>query len=250
MDLQWGQAKFLELAGSTESNREVQIHGGPLVKCNLANDCNDGDAFATTDGTAYIAIGLPNNPTGNLLNQISTGGTEMVEYFHSMQQYFYALNNSYMPSRGPLRGVNEPPIWLNLAGEDEAQLFYALDKNQSDTFTKHLGGGLQDLKQYLPNVSQNDISEYLDLKNLNNYWSDYRCCIDNGKNTRLAHVIGSPLLSIFVAMKGPGVMLDFHQAMSAGLTFEEEFKKEFGLSWTDAEPTLASIVWDRIQNNY
>jgi hypothetical protein len=249
-DLQWGINKFTELAGSAEVQHEIQVHGGPLVKCNVQNDCNDGDAYVASDGTAYMAIGLPNNPTGQLLTQVQTGGTEMVEFYHALQEYFYAVNNSYMPQRGDLRATNEPPFWLNISGEGFAQQFYGIENNQSWLYTNLFAGDFGWAKQVLPGFGQQDINEYLDIKNLNNYWSNFGCCVDNHRNLELAYIIGEPLMNIFIAIKGPDVLLDFHQAMASGTSFDDQFNHEFGLTWEQAEPTLASIIWDEFQNNY
>jgi len=249
-DLQWGINKFTELAGAAEAQHEIQVHGGPLVKCTAPSDCNDGDAYVAADGTAYLAIGLPTNPTDDLLNQEKTNGTEMVEFYHSLQQYFYWSNNSYEPTRGQLRATNEPPFWLNIAGEGFAQQFYAIENNQYSVYEGIFPNNFAWARQALPGFSQKDINDYLDISNLNNYWSNYGCCFDNRRNIELAYIIGEPIMNIFIAIKGPNVMLDFHKAMASGISFDDEFASEFGLSWEQAEPTLSAIIWDEFQNNY
>jgi hypothetical protein len=247
-DYQWGLDKSLELMGAEENNRLISIHGGPLVKCNPGSDCSDGDAFVTKDNIAYLAIGHASAPSTSMAQDYANGMTEAVEFYHSLQQNFYALNNSFMPMTGQLRASNEPPFWLNIAGEGTAQNMYQIPSGKIDVYLENVRGDLRWAAQEYPNFDLQTISEYLSIKNLNAYWSNYSCCIENGRPGKMANMVGFPLMNILIALKGSEVLLAFHEGMASGKTFDEVFSKLFGVSYSSAEPIFDQVIYDQFKN--
>ena len=242
-DLQWGIDKSLALMGTVEYQKSIDIHGGPMVKCNNPNDCNDGDAYVTSDGTAYIALGFSNSPNNNDLLKYRSGEIEAAEIYHALQQNFYAINSSFKPSRGYLRATNEPPFWLNIAGEDLSMVMHTVPSGDIKEYKGLISGNLWWAKQEYPDFGLKTISEYMNISNLDNYWSDFRCCTDNGRTWKMANMIGIPLLNIMIALKGPSVFLTFHEGMAAGKTFTQVFKEEFGVDYEAIEPTLSRVIY-------
>ena len=229
--------------GTAEYQKSIDIHGGPLVKCNTPNDCNDGDAYVTSDGTAYVALGFLNNPNENEIRKYKNGEIEAVEIFHALQQNFYAINSSFKPSRGYLRATNEPPFWLNIAGEGLSMIMHTVPSGDIKDYKGMISGNLWWAKQEYPDFGMKTISDYMNISNLDNYWSDFRCCTDNGRTGKMANMIGTPLLNVMIALKGPAVFLVFHEGMASGKTFTQVFKSEFGVEYESIEPTLSRVLY-------
>jgi hypothetical protein len=89
------------------------------------------------------------------------------------------------------------------------------------------------------------LNDYLDIKYVNTNWKD------SGYATVRPHVLmGSHLSEIFTAIKGPSVLLDFHEQMSRKVTFTDAFQNIFGISWQSAQPEIAKVIYDRYMGDY
>ncbi len=53
-----------------------------------------------------------------------------------------------------------------------------------------------------------------------------------------------------LAIKGPSVMLDFHEQMSRKISFADAFQNIFGTTWQSAQPELTKVIYDRYLHNY
>jgi hypothetical protein len=62
--------------------------------------------------------------------------------------------------------------------------------------------------------------------------------------------MGSYLSEIFVSIKGPSVLLDIHERMSKKASFTDAFQGIFGVSWEEAKPEIAKVIYDRYLYNY
>ena len=99
--------------------------------------------------------------------------------------------------------------------------------------------------QVIPNFSIEWLNTYLDIKKLGNDWNDssYSKSAPNA-------VMGSYLTEIFVSIKGPSVMLEFHEQMSKKVSFSDAFQNIFGVSWQSAQPELVKVIYDRYLYDY
>ena len=67
----------------------------------------------------------------------------------------------------------------------------------------------------------------------------------------MQHVsMGNEIDEIFIALKGPQVLIDLATLMSQGNSFTDSFQIEFGTSWQLAEPVLAQVMYDKYLHNY
>ena len=240
-DMAWANSKATELLGSEELKAVVKEIGGPFVDCYTPTNCNVGHAYIATDGTAYIGLGNPSNAGGD--PNFALGQKEIVEFYHALQLFYYYKNNSPITAINNISTPNFPPAWLNVAGEN-----YVFDAMR---FEKDYNGfrsaqNFSDWMNHLGHpVTQEWLDDFLNIKYLNNSWSN------NGFKTIADNVcIGASLIEIFVALKGPSVLLDFHELMSQGKSFDEVFKSEFGVSWEEAAPTISRVIFDKYQNKY
>jgi len=242
-DLAWGQSEVEKLMGSDQYQAELQSHGGSIVKCTIPNDCSDGDSYITSSGTDFIAVGLPNKNSEQSNSPFTIGGTEMTEFYHGLQLEYYSKNNSPITTQDNYFSSNWPPMWFNFGAENSVSYFPFYAKNQQQFIN-----GFAEKNQIdgnFSNVTLSTFTQYLDISNMNNSWS-------NGSFTvARPHVaMGQALMEILVALDGPKVMLDIPNLMSQGKSFSDAFQAEFGMSWQDAEPTLAQVMYDKYLNNY
>ena len=242
-DLDWGIGESKQLMGEIEYQNEMASHGGPLVKCNQANNCDDGDSYIASDGTDYIAQGLPNKSSDFTGSSSHWGGTVAVEFYHGLSLMPYYQNKSVVTNTQGINSPNFDPVWYYVGGENiSSWAFHTLQNEQqfADGFTYK-----SFFDQVFGSVTKNTFDNFLDISNLNNLWSNNRF------QTFKQHVsMGQEIDEIFIALKGPQVLLDIATLMSQGKSFTDAFQIEFGTSWQLAEPVLAQVMYDKYLNNY
>jgi hypothetical protein len=242
-EMPWGEAKAKEIMGADYQNA-FDAHGGPMIKCNLQDDCDDGDAFVGANDISYIAIGVPLNPTDQVKAHSASMQGEMVEFYHSLQEMYYKRNNSYQKNVDGIAAPNKPPHWLSVGGENLTSQLITNDNNFVEF--KNNAGGISGWAASLGyDFSDASLDQYLSISNLGNYWSNNRAA--KGK---IDVIMGQYLMIIMVALKGPNVMLEFHKQMSAGTGFEEAFKNIFGTTWSSAQPELKRVLQYEYKNGY
>ena len=240
-DMAWATNKAKELMGTTEWQNVINTIGGPFVDCYTPTNCNVGHAFISADGTAYIGLGNPDHAEGD--SNFVLGQKEEIEFYHSLQLFQYFKHGSQVTSKGTIVSANFPPAWINVAGEN-----FTFD---SLRFEGNLNGFIraQNFTDWMNHIghpiSPEWLSDFLDIKNLGAKWSD-----DGFATITDSNCIGASIIEILVALKGPNVLLDFHNQMSQGKSFAEVFKNEFGTSWEEASPVISKVIYDKYLNNY
>ncbi len=228
-----------------EFQKAYDAHGGPLVKCNVPGDCDDGDAYVGADGTAYMAVGLSIKPSPQMKGRYDVANAETTEFYHSIQGYFYYLNKSSVKSVNGLASPNKPPHWLSSSSENITSEVLAA-RNDFERYRLSQQGYKGWAKSIGLDVTPEWVDSYVDIKNLNNMWSNNRF---NGPG-RNSMLMGGMINNILISIAGPSVMLDFHKEMSAGITFEEAFARKFGVSWVSVSPLISKVVYDFFQKTY
>jgi len=234
----------LSVMGTENLQKNVDETTGPFVRCNNDTNCDVGGALIGTDGTAYLGIGLPDTQSEAESSGGGNGGVEKVEFYHALQLFNYHTNSLPITSQGRnLQSVHLPPFWLNIGGENLVSNGLAYAKSY-DRF-KQMSGYKNWTDQIIPNFGTDWLNEYLDIKYVNTNWKD------SGYLTVRPHVLmGSHLSEIFMAIKGPSVLLDFHEQMSKKASFAEVFQRIFGVSWDEAKPEIVKVIYDRYLYNY
>jgi hypothetical protein len=234
----------LSVMGTENLQKNVDETTGPFVRCNNDTNCDVGGALIGTDGTAYLGIGLPDIQSEAESSGGGNGGVEKVEFYHALQLFNYHTNSLPITSQGRnLQSVHLPPFWLNIGGENLVSNGLAYAKSY-DRF-KQMSGYKNWTDQIIPNFGMDWLNEYLDIKYVNTNWKD------SGYLTVRPHVLmGSHLSEIFMAIKGPSVLLDFHEQMSKKASFAEVFQRIFGVSWDEAKPEIVKVIYDRYLYNY
>jgi hypothetical protein len=246
-DLQWAKTLSLVMLGASDMQNYVQYASGPFVDCYTPTSCNVGHAFIASDGTAYIGIGLPDKltdfPGSGMEKTLPLGQIETVEFYHALQLMYYYVNKSVITTNQNIISGNFPPSWLNIGSENytTSVLQFAND-SQGYVRSMAIKGWINSV---VPNFSLDWLTNYLSLENLGNKWSDSGVA-SGGINV----CMGQALMEIFIALKGPGVTLDFHDQMSRGLSFQDAFRQIFGTTWQSASPEIAKVIWDKYQFDY
>ena len=234
----------LSVMGAENLKKNVDETTGPFVRCNNDTNCDVGGALIGTDGTAYLGIGLPDTQSEAESSGGGNGGVEKVEFYHALQLFNYHTNSLAIPSIGRnMQSVYLPPFWLNIGGENLVSNGLLNAKNYEQF--KQSSGYKNWANQVVPGFNEDWINEYLDIKNVNTKWKD------SGYASFRPHVLmGSYLSEIFVSIKGPSVLLDIHERMSKKASFTDAFQGIFGVSWEEAKPEIAKVIYDRYLYNY
>jgi hypothetical protein len=237
-------SKALSIMGKENDQKNLDETNGPFVSCYTPTSCEVGHAFIGIDGTAYLGMGIPDTLAEAESSGGGKGGLEKVEFYHALQLFNYHVNSLLLKSAGQnFQSPYLPPSWLNIGSENliTTSLKYLNDFSGFSQSTSYKDW----TNQVIPKFGQDWLNNYLDISNLGKVWSDAGFAT-GGTNV----VMGSYLTEIFVAIKGPSVMLDFHDQMSKKKTFTEAFENIFGLTWQSAQPEIAKVIYDRYLNNY
>ncbi|CAN2190053.1 hypothetical protein MCEMRE217_00498 [Candidatus Nanopelagicaceae bacterium] len=234
----------LSIMGAQNIQKNIDETTGPFVRCNNDTNCDVGGALIGTDGTAYIGIGLADTQAEAESTGGGNGGVEKVEFYHALQLFNYHTNSLPIFSQGQnLQSANLPPFWLNIGGENLVSNGLASAKNYERS--RQMSGYKNWADQIIPGFNEDWINEYLDIKNVNTRWKD-----SSYLSYRPHVLMGSYLSEIFMAIKGPSVLLDIHERMSKKASFTDAFQGIFGVSWEQAKPELVKVIYDRYLYNY
>ncbi len=234
----------LSIMGAENIKKNVDETTGPFVRCNNDSNCDVGGALIGTDGTAYIGIGLADTLAEAESSGGGKGGVEKVEFYHALQLYTYHTNSLSLNSEGRnIQSFNLPPFWLNIGGENLVSNGLSSSK---DYKRFHQSSGFKNwADQVVPGFNEGWINEYLDIKNVNTRWKD-----SSYASFRPHVLMGSYLSEILMSIKGPSVLLEIHERMSKKASFTDAFQGIFGVSWEQAKPELARVIYDRYLYNY
>ena len=232
------------IMGAENIKKNLDETTGPFVRCNNATNCDVGGALIGIDGTAYLGIGLADTQAEAESTGGGNGGVEKVEFYHALQLFNYHTNSLPIFSQGQnLQSANLPPFWLNIGGENLVSNGLANAKNYESY--RQMSGYKNWADQVVPGFNEDWINEYLDIKNVNTRWKD-----SSYLSYRPHVLMGSYLSEIFMAIKGPAVLLDIHERMSKKASFTDAFQGIFGVSWEQAKPELVKVIYDRYLYNY
>ena len=235
------KSEIESLIGSDQLAAIEREIGGPFISCDNSDVCNVGHAHISEDGTAIIAIGTSSNGVGNVDSVL--GGKEISEFYHSLQLIPYHQNKSQISTTDNRMSPNFPPAWLNIPAEN---LIFASYKFKDDFKGFANSQNFSDWMNHQGHpVTIEWLENFLEIRNLSYSWSN------NGYiSVRDNNCFGSSIVEIFVALKGPSILLKFHEQMSKGIGFEKVFLDEFGITWEEASPIIAKVIYDKYINKY
>jgi len=264
-DMQWATDLARKLMGDNEVQRQflaepnANPRGVPLIHCitNGQLNCDAGDAWVTSDGQAFLGLGVPDQPYNNIGNGMSIAA---VEYYHSLILNPYVQNNSLQFATSTTNGqdalsaINNLPQWLGVSGENFVNII-ATEANSYSNYRNDVGRDLwnqaQDISSnmngiasaYGTNFNITWINKFLDISNADTKWRS------NYLMNQVGYKLGTRISEMLVALKGPTIFTQLDNLMAQGKSYDQAFQSIFGTSWESAQPTIAKILWDEYSHN-
>ena len=213
-DINWAQKTFDSLQDNPgNGNSSAAIHN-----CQTSATCWGASTSvnAAGDGLMLIAVGLidPNHTSGSL---------EAHEYTHTIQMIQVPQGYGTLP-RWLLEGQAE---WSQAAATYSSNYNDYLKERRNNTNVLFKNSSLYTATWIATFLNPNPVSDWA-------YWSTY-------ENWRL-YDIGSLATEALVALKSPAAVMNLYTNVGNGQTFTQAFNTEFGISWADAVPILASAI--------
>lgn len=213
-DINWAQKTFDSLQDNPgNGNSSAAIHN-----CQTSATCWGASTSvnAAGDGLMLIAVGFidPNHTSGSL---------EAHEYTHTIQMIQVPQGYGTLP-RWLLEGQAE---WSQAAATYSSNYNDYLKERRNNTNVLFKNSSLYTATWIATFLNPNPVSDWA-------YWSTY-------ENWRL-YDIGSLATEALVALKSPAAVMNLYTNVGKGQTFTQAFNTEFGISWADAVPILASAI--------
>ena len=230
-DIKWAEDKVKTIVNLDDYNRLNQQENGHLVDSNCgATDCFGSKQVSTNGGIAFILQGVPigNNGDPMVKARFELGQLEAHEFMHAMQR----ATVSGQPTK------EWPRVWIVEGSAELAQNLVMSHKSYSE-YMKWRKFDSSRLYGKGSKITSTLMSSYLDAKYDTDYWSSV--------DSYYAYNLGSRIIEIFVALKGPGIMLDlFRETALQG--FEPAFQSLFGTPWSEASPAINKTIVELFQS--
>lgn len=232
-DLAWAEEKAKSLIDAASYKIMNENEGGRLVDSNCKSDCFGSKQVTSPTGVAFIFQGIPKGVNGDpmAVARWELGHTDAHEFFHAMQR-----TNSAPPGT-PIK--EWPTGWIVEGGATVAgHIVMTHDSFERYSYWRNIDS--LSLYRSKATIDMAFIEKFLDLKKYPDYW--------RGVDPYYSYNLGSRVMEVLVALKGPGVLLELHKQTVAN-GFEKGFATVFGISWSEASPVIAKVVFDQIQGD-
>jgi hypothetical protein len=222
-DQNWAENKAKEVLSKNDYDQIAFNQGGNLAGSNCDQgtlNCRGAYQQTGNSGVAVIMQGVENPPTSDP-NRMTTGMLEAHEYFHSLQRI--PIMNKDVPYW--------PHAWWR-EGSAEWVQNAAINFGKYDKYKSFL---ISDCSWSCSKLSESEIVDFLELANDNSLPPQF--------DQFLNYALGSHVVEILVAIKGPDVLIDMYAEIGKGQSFNDSFMTLFGTSWSDAIPVLAKSIY-------
>ncbi len=225
-DIDWAEKTAKEKLSANDYNQIAMNQGGTLTGSNCdvkSENCRGSYQQTGNTGLSVVMQGVESSFNSDGLNKINktTGMLEAHEYFHSLQR---------IPIMN--KGVRIwPHAWWREGGAEWVQNFVINYKSYVE-YKRYLR---EDCLRSCSVLTEAQITEFLSKSFENDVPGNF--------DPFLNYSLGSHVVEIFVAMRGPDILIDMYAEMGKGLTFDEAFKVFFGIAWKDAIPTVAKSIY-------
>lgn len=232
-DIKWAEEKIKMVLGQATYDDLNSKENGHLVDSNCPNDCGGSKQVTTNEGVAIILEGVPAKiNSGDVMGiaRFQEGQLEAHEFFHAMQR----LNG--IDSKG--HSFRWPAAWIVEGGAELAQNL-VMSHASFEEYSKWRNADLKDVFQNSSKYVFKFLDDFLTSDPKADYWRN----VDSYNSYNL----GSRIMEIFVALKGPGVLLDLH-ASTSKYGVEEGFKRIFNIEWKEAKVEIIKVLLDQVKN--
>jgi len=231
VDIKWAEDKVKSIIDIADYNELNRNENGRLVDSNCGQtDCYGAKQVSTRSGVAFVLQGVPKGEYFDPLvsARFELGQLDAHEFTHAMQ-------------RATITGV-QTKGWLNnwiVEGSAELAQNLVMSHKSYEEYMKWRKLDSQYVYGKNTKITTSFMTTYLDV----NYIED--CKNSNGPCYKYG--LGSRIMEIFVALKGPGVMLDLFRE-NAVQGFEPAFQSIFGLTWAEAWPVINKTIVEIFQS--
>jgi hypothetical protein len=230
-DRDWAESKAKSILSNSDYDQLVRWQQGPITK-NICTDtdknCRNSMQMTSPSGIAIILQGLEEVITQDMTGTIrnTTGMLEAHEYFHSLQRIPIMFT-----------GVQVwPHAWWREGSAEWVQNMAVSFENFAQ-YSKYI----KDDSYYTSSkLSVSDIEEFL-----NTAYDNY---VPPKFDSWLSYSLGSQVIEVLVAVKGPQPLITMYEEMGKGLTFDAAFEKIFGVSWKSAIPILSKTIYSNMHS--
>jgi hypothetical protein len=230
-DIQWAEEKVKSLIDTASYNELNRNENGRLVDSNCGKtDCFGAKQVSTRSGIAFVLQGVPTGTNNDplLAARLELGQLDAHEFTHAMQ-------------RATIIGL-QTKEWQNnwiIEGAAELSQNLVMSYKSYEEYMKWRKLDSQDFYGKNTKITTTFMTTYLSTTSAEECRNNNEPCYK--------YNLGSRIMEIFVALKGPGVMLDlFREYAVQG--FEPAFQSIFGISWGEASPIINKTIVELFQS--
>ncbi len=230
-DIQWAEDKVKSIVDTASYNELNRNENGRLVDSNCGKtDCYGAKQVSTNSGIAFVLQGVPtgnnNDPLG--VARWELGQLDAHEFTHAMQRATIA----------GLQTKDWPNGWV-MEGSAELAQNLVMSYKSYDEYMKWRKLDSQEFYGKNTKITTSFMTTYLGTTGAEDCRNNNEPCYK--------YNLGSRIMEIFVALKGPGVMLDLFRE-SALQGFEPAFQSIFGITWAEASPIISKTIVELFQS--
>jgi hypothetical protein len=230
-DIQWAEDKVKSIVDTASYNELNRNENGRLVDSNCGKtDCYGAKQVSTNSGIAFVLQGVPtgnnNDPLG--VARWELGQLDAHEFTHAMQRATIA----------GLQTKDWPNGWV-MEGSAELAQNLVMSYKSYDEYMKWRKLDSQEFYGKNTKITTSFMTTYLAATGAEDCRNNNEPCYK--------YNLGSRIMEIFVALKGPGVMLDLFRE-SALQGFEPGFQSIFGITWAEASPIINKTIVELFQS--
>ena len=230
-DIKWAEDKVKSIVDTAAYDELNRNENGRLVDSNCGKtNCYGAKQVSTNSGIAFVLQGVPTGSNNDPMAKArwELGQLEAHEFTHAMQR----ATISGQPTK------EWPTSWI-MEGSAELAQNLVMSYKSYDEYMKWRKLDSSDLYGKNTKITSSFMTTYLDLKSNTDYWRSV--------DSYYAYNLRSRVMEIFVALKGPGVMLDLFRE-SALQGFEPGFQSIFGITWAEASPIINKTIVELFQS--
>jgi len=230
-DIQWAEDKVKSIVDAASYNELNRNENGRLVDSNCGKtDCYGAKQVSTNSGIAFVLQGVPsgNNNDPLAVARWELGQLDAHEFTHAMQRATIA----------GLQTKDWPNGWV-MEGSAELAQNLVMSYKSYDEYMKWRKLDSQDFYGKNTKITNTFMTAYLATAGAEDCRNNNEPCYK--------YNLGSRIMEIFVALKGPGVMLDLFRE-SALQGFEPGFQSIFGITWAEVSPIINKTIVELFQS--